>query len=382
MTHVLSILDYADRGNFEHTVIYSDDDRPGLSSYAAALVDREVSGVPLHVLRELNPSDVGVLVKLRRELSRINPDIIHCHSTKAGLIGRACALMLGRVPVVYTPHAFSFNMSTPGSLKHRVLTGLERAQRPLTSRIIAVSQTEKDLAVDEGICPAAQVALIPNGVDFRQIDSARSERRGTREALGIADDEVLLCFIGRLAPQKMPNLVVEALDILSKSGAHPTILIIGNGPSEAEIRALVTERGLDNQFRWMGWTPHDVALRYLAAGDIMLLPSKYEGMPYTALEAQALGVVPIITEVPGSRDAVISGETGLTVPFNDPQAIADAIFRLMNDGDARVCLGDRGRQHVFDNFNVRNMVLDLEDTYLEILRRPLADRGEGAADAA
>ena len=369
MTHVLSILDHANRDRFETTVIYSNDDRPGLSNYAGALKQRDINGVPLHVLRELGPKDIGILMQVHKVIQKINPDVIHCHSTKAGLIGRSCAAMLGKKPAVYTPHAFSFHMSRPGSLKHKVLTSLERIQRPVTSRIIAISQTEFDLAVDEKICPPERVALIHNGVDLRQIDEACSHRAAKREELGAKPDEVLLCFLGRLAPQKMPHLVVEALDILRKTGMRPTLLVIGEGPSEEEIRAMVAERGLGDQFRWLGWMPHDPALQYLAAADILLMPSKYEGMPYTALEAQASRVVPVITEVPGSRDAVIHGETGLAVPYNDAQAVADAVRRLIDDGDLRRRLAEAGRDHVNRNFNVKDMVLKLEETYLEILKR-------------
>lgn len=300
-------------------------------------------------------------------LRRIKPSIVHCHSTKAGVVGRMCARMFG-VPAVFTPHSFSFQMAETGTRKRRVLVGIERALGRWTDRLAAVSETERNLAVDEGVCPAARVATIPNGVDLRISDLAMSRREAIRRSLDVGEDQPVVCFIGRFAPQKMPHLVVESAEWLAGQGCRPLFWMMGNGPLEDEIKALASNKGLDGQFRWLGWQAYNDALAYLAASDIMLLPSRYEGLPYVALESQAVGTVPVLTRVPGSQDAVIADETGLLVPFDDVPALGGAVLRLIESPKERRRLACAGREYVEGSFNALKMTQSIESLYDDILR--------------
>jgi glycosyltransferase involved in cell wall biosynthesis len=368
MTHVLSILDHADHDAREHCVIFATDDRrPGVDSYRAELDRRGIPYWTVPVRQNITPEDIFAVIKTLGLIQKIKPTVVHCHSTKAGAVGRVCARICG-LPAVFTPHSFSFQMAEPNSRKRNVLVAIERFLGQWTDRIAAVSDTERNLAVDEKICPEARVATIPNGVDLGVSDVAVARRRSIRESLQMDEDQPVVCFIGRFAPQKMPHLVVEAAEWLRNRNCKPTFWMMGNGPLEDEIKELVTSRGLDDQFKWLGWQAYNEALAYLAASDVMLLPSRYEGLPYVALEAQAVGTVPILTLVPGSQDAVVPDETGILVPFNDVPAIGDAVMRLIASPDVRRKLACAGREHVNRHFNAAQMVRSIEGLYDDILR--------------
>lgn len=369
MTHVLSFLDHADHDAWEYIVIHASDDlRPGVDTYRTELADRKIVSYSVPVRQTISPRDVIAIARTLRLVRKIKPDLIHCHSTKAGFVGRICAT-LGRIPSVFTPHSFSFQMAETGSRTYRLLLAIEKALGRKTRRIAPVSETELALAVDNGICRKDKAVLIRNGVHMQQSDRAIAAAKTIRTELRIPADHVMVCFIGRFAPQKMPELVVETARALGELRHASTFLFLGNGPMEEQIQDLISAYGLQARCRWLGWQPYDKALAYLAASDTMLLPSRYEGLPYVALEAQAVGTVPVLTAVPGSSDAVIPDVTAITVPFGDVDAMASAIVKL-SDPDLRNRMAASGREFVSSQFSAANMARQIESMYASVLAVP------------
>lgn len=381
MTHVLSILDNADHDRWEHCVLYAADKaRPGVDSYKTELADRSIRGWAVPVCRDITAGDLIATSKTWKLLGEIRPAIVHCHSTKAGAIGRFCAALRGRLPTVYTPNSFSFQMAEPKTRKRSVLTAIERLLGKVTGRLIAVSQTEYDLAIREGITGADATFLIPNGVNIPQMDAAAGKRVATRQALNLSDSEPVVCFSARLAPQKMPEVVIKAAAALKSKGLSPTFLFIGGGPLEADCRDLITQLQVEENVRLLGWKPYDEALSILAASDVMVLPSRYEGLPLAALEAQAVGAVPILTQVPGSQDAIKDGETGVFVPFNDPEALGAAIQKLLLSPEQRAAFAAAGKKHIQSRYNAALMAQSVEALYGEFLKRGAADKTQPIPD--
>jgi glycosyltransferase involved in cell wall biosynthesis len=371
MTHVLSFLDKADRSKWDYSVLYATDDlRPGVDTYCSELAKRNIPSMTIPVRQGLEASDVVALIKTVKAIRRLRPALIHCHSSKAGAIGRTAA-MICNVPSLFTPHSFSFQLALNGSRKRRILTFIERQLGRITHDVAAVSETERDLAVNEGIAPAEKVHLIPNGVDIDKCEEAASHNAATRASLGIAPDEPVVCYVGRLAPQKMPHIVVEAAHaMIEKYGKSPLFLMVGNGPLEGEIDALIATKNLSSRVRRLGWLPHNETLRILSCADVMVLPSRYEGLPYVALEAQAVRTVPILTCVPGSQDTVIDDITGIFVPLDDPQALAAQIQRVITDKDLKARLEDGGILHIEKNYSSCVMARRIETMYRKALEEP------------
>ena len=369
MTHVLALLDQADHRRWDYTVLYAtDDQRPGVDNYRAALADRGVKSFSIPVRQSIKATDLAALWSTVRFIKKHRPSLVHCHSSKAGAIGRVAARICG-IPTLFSPHSFSFQLAPQGSLKRKLLTRIERVLGKWTRGIAAVSESEAALAVNERIVGLEDAHLIPNGVDLEACARARDNREKTRSDMGIADNEPVVCFVGRLAKQKMPDIVVTAAGILSHGEQCPVFLMIGNGPLEAEIDAQIEVQGLENKVKRLGWRSHDETLAILASSDVMVLPSRYEGLPYVALEAQAVQTVPILTDVPGSRDAVIDGETGLLIPVDDPAALAEAIRSLLNDKPLRDRLKQDGLKYVSQRFSSRVMAQKIQSLYKDTLGR-------------
>lgn len=367
MTHVLTLMDHFDHDRWEHCVLHAVDPmRPGVSDYQEALKARNISSWSLPVQQNITGEDAQAFFRTWRLIGKIKPDLIHCHSTKAGAVGRVCGRLRGK-RVLYTPHSFSFQMAESGTRKHKVLSRIERTLGKMTAHLIAVSATEHQLALDTGIVPQNRLSMIQNSVDCRKMDAALAARPATRDRLGLEPEEPVVCFIARFAPQKMPNIVIEAAAALAKRGNCPPFLLLGNGPLEEECRELAKKLDVDCHLHWLGWRPYEEALRILAASDFMVLPSRYEGLPFVALEAQAVETIPILTCVPGSADAIKDGETGVFVPFGDPEALADEIEALIREPERKRRLAAAGRETVRRDFNAETMARATENVYQQIL---------------
>jgi glycosyltransferase involved in cell wall biosynthesis len=291
---------------------------------------------------------------------------VHCHSTKAGVVGRVLARLHGRIPVLFTPHCFSFQGRREGSVGRRLLIAIERVLGKVTSRLITVSEDEYNDAINLRICPPSRTEMILIGVDCVDANDAMQHAPETRRSLGLAQEDAAICFLARLCAQKNPHLVVECVSHLVSRGINPFLFSVGPGPLSEEMRELAQSLGVQNNVRWLGYQPHDEAMRILAACDVMVLPSKYEGMPAAPLEAQAVGTVPIVTPVPGSRNAIIDGVTGLFVAPDDSLALADAVEKLIGDPVLRKTLSSAGREWVNENYATTKMVKSLERLYDEL----------------
>jgi glycosyltransferase involved in cell wall biosynthesis len=370
MTHVLSILNYADHAQWEHCVLYATDPaRPGVGRYKEELVGTDIRSWSTPVEQWITWGDLPALINTWRIIGKARPDIIHCHSGKAGALGRTAALLRGRIPVVYTPHSFPFQLGQQKSFKRRLLVWLERALGRVSDYITGVSETELQLALHERVIAPDKVCAINNGVDPRKMQAALGKRHLTRTAFHLKEDETVVIFLARMAAQKSPQKVVEAAAALAKKGCHPTFLMVGGGPLEEDCKALARQLGVDSQFQWLGWRPYEEGLLLLAASDMMVLPSRYEGLPFSALEAQAVETVPILSRVSGSSDAIVDGKTGLFVPYGDAEALADTMQELIARPEWRRQLACNGRETVMHCFNAEQMTRSLEEIYDKVLHK-------------
>ncbi len=229
---------------------------------------------------------------LRRALHNWQPDIVHLHATRAGLIGR-----LGRrrdeggPPVVYSPHAFAFQ-DRRGIVPWLALA-LERALAPATQALVCVSGPERDLARRHLGLDPGRLHVIENGLeaDFRQ---RLLTRQAARAALSLPPEVFLIGFCGRLVPQKDPALALAALGTTPPGQGR--LAICGDGTLAAALRRQAQHQGLESSLLWLGTVPN--LPQRLAAFDLLLLTSRYEGFPYILLEALAAGVPVLASDIP------------------------------------------------------------------------------------
>ncbi len=298
-----------------------------------AFVDRlGAAGIPATVVpmrRRIHPlADLRAASRLAKLIQRERVDVIHGHSSKAGALARLAALRVRsseRPPVVYTPNAFAFLGARRPATRWLYLAVERWLGRRATDAVICVSKSEMTLAQRHAIVPPERLALIENTVDLSRFGLDRSP--AAKSNLGLDSTRPVIGAIGRLAPQKGPAYLLRAARLLIDGGLDAQFLLVGEGELEGELLQMVTDLGLDDHVSLPGFS-NDIP-QVLAALDVFVLPSLYEGLPYTLMEAMAAGCAVVATNVMGNRDLIEDGETGLLVPPADANALARALASLM-----------------------------------------------------
>ncbi|MFE9368297.1 glycosyltransferase [Streptomyces sp. NPDC006711] len=296
--------------------------------------------------RSPGPALLGETWRAARLIRRVRPDVIHAHSAKAGVAGRLAAR--GAVPTVFQPHAWSFE--AVGGLTAWLSRGWERAAVRWTSRVVCVSEGERATGERAGVL--ASFAVVPNGVDLDHYRAPETARAAT--------DAPLVVCVGRLCRQKGQDVLLRAWRDVSRAvpGAH--LVLVGDGPDLAALRAAAP-----GSVSLVGPVT-DTAAWYRAA-DLVVLPSRWEGMALAPLEAMACGTPVVVTDVGGSAESLAPGHAPLClVPPEDPGALARALTRLLADAPLRAGLARQGHEHVTTTHDVRRTARSIAQVYRDV----------------
>ncbi|NCQ30706.1 MAG: glycosyltransferase family 1 protein [Armatimonadetes bacterium CG_4_10_14_0_8_um_filter_66_14] len=322
-------------------------------------------GVDLRVVsslwRELSPAkDARIVVDLVQLLRQLRPDLVHTHSSKAGIVGRWAA-KIARVPhVVHTVHGFSFHDYAGG--RDLYLT-LERLTARCADRLIFISEPLRRLAQERGVGRPEQYAVVPSGIDlgpFRQPDVF-----DLSEPVGFPPDGLIVGTVARLVDGKGHSQILEMAPTILEQVPEAQFVFVGAGPLQAELERQSQRIGLEGRVRFLGLrqdVPH--LLRHF---DVFLLPTLWEGMGRVFLEAQAAGVPVVANRVEGVTDVVQHGETGFLVNPGETDAMAAHVVRLLMDSELRRTMGEAGRAFVDERFSDRTMVARIGQVYDEVL---------------
>jgi glycosyltransferase involved in cell wall biosynthesis len=299
-----------------------------------------------------NKSDIRAMRRFRNYVCGYGPfDVVHCHSTKAGLVGRL-ALLGHDVKRLYTPHAFFTMQLVKASLTKWAVARLEEGLSRMCDRVIVVSAEEQSHALEIGI-PAAKLSLIPNGVSLDQPRLSTSDRTALRRKWGLRDTEVCIGFVGRMASQKSPQTLLRSFAALLQRTAVPVRLVmIGDGPLENSLRQLAAELNVDKRISWLGACD---ARPLMGAFDMFALSSESEGHSIAVLEAMAQGLPIVATRVGGISETVQHGVNGLIAPIRGVQEIATALETLVEDPALRERMGQASLA-LSQNFSLDRMV--------------------------
>jgi glycosyltransferase involved in cell wall biosynthesis len=286
-----------------------------------------------------------------RLISRWGIDIVHTHGKGPGLYGRLAARW-SRVPAVHTFHGVHYSAYSP--LGQRIYLTLERRLSRSTHTIINVSASQHAEALGLRLFRPEQGVAIVNGVDLDEIERRIVQSTVRRETLGLTPDNIVIGNVSRFDPVKQIDLLVDILQLLKPRFPHLILVLVGGGQEEQRIRRAVFERGLQQSVIFTGSLPD--ALNMYPVFDLYIAPSRKEGLPLSQVEAMAAGLPVVATDVPGHRDVVVHGETGMLVPPGDTGALAEAVASLVSDPARRKAMGESGRWRAHKEFDVRGMV--------------------------
>ena len=295
--------------------------------------------------RAPGPASILEAGSLSRIVKRAAPDLVHLHSSKAGLAGRLA--IRGNRPTLFQPHAWSF-YALGGPLGRTALAWERFAARWVTA-IVCVSEGERADGEAAGI--RANWRVVPNGVDLDVF--VVEDREAARNELGL-DSRPLAVAVGRLSRQKGMDVLLAAWPEIERRVPDAQLVVIGSGPEEDELRRRA------GSARLLG--ARDDVPSWLAAADVLVVPSRWEGLAYVVLEAMAAGRSVVATDVAGMREAL--GDTGVLVPPEDPAALAVAVA-----GALKRPHGAGARERVERLYDVRRATQGMADLYAEVLRR-------------
>jgi glycosyltransferase involved in cell wall biosynthesis len=263
-------------------------------------------------------------------------------------------------------HGWSFNDAQPAVLR-RFYVEAERAAARVTDRIVCVSRFDRDRGLDSGIGHAAQYRIFRSGIDASLYQAPRGARERLREQLGASPEDVVVGSIANFKPQKSPLDFVEAARRARLSNPRLRFLIAGDGALRPSVERAIAKADLGGVVHLLGW--RDDVPELLAAMDIFILTSLFEGLPRVVLQAMAASVPVVATDTGGVAEVVVDGETGFLVPPGNPAAAAAAIVALAGDPKTRERFAAGARARLGDEFDNRRMLRDLEDAYDELLGR-------------
>jgi glycosyltransferase involved in cell wall biosynthesis len=303
-----------------------------------------------HVLwrsgRAPGPASLVEAARLGPIVRREAPDLLHLHSSKAGLAGRLA--VREKIPTLFQPHAWSFHAL--GGLLGRAALSWERLGARWATAIVCVSDGER--AEGEAVGIRGRWAVVPNGVDLDAFTVASDEdRKVARRELGL-EDGPLAVAVGRLSRQKGVDVLLEAWPAVPRRVDGAQLVVVGSGPEEEALRRNA------GTARMVG--ARDDVRSWLAAADVVVAPSRWEGLAYVVLEAMATGRPVVASDVAGMREAL--GDTGAIVPTEDPQALADALADALKRRD-----GTGTRERIERLYDVRRSTQAMADLYAEVL---------------
>jgi glycosyltransferase involved in cell wall biosynthesis len=335
--------------------------------HVAALEAAGVRHVPVHMTRAMNPvRDLASVFDLERVFRRERPTIVHTHNPKPGLYGQLAARAAGVPYVVNTIHGFYFHEHMSPLLR-RMFILFEQIAAAQSDAILSQNPEDIITAERERITAPGVIELLGNGIDLARFSPDRAAPRAhTRASLGIAPDALVVGFVGRLVAEKGVLELFEAVAAL----ARRDVVLLVIGPLDVDKADALTPNHLRARFpgvRAVFTGMRDDLPDLYGAMDIFALPSWREGYPRSAMEAAAMALPLVVSDVRGCRQVCDHGENGLRVQVRDAAALQAALVSLLADPVLRARMGRAGRALAVQRFDERSVFVAVERTYKRLL---------------
>lgn len=323
--------------------------------HVTAIERAGIRHIAVSMSRRFTPlADLVALWRLFRVMRRERFSIVHTHTPKPGLLGQLAARMAGVPVVINTLHGFYFHdRMRPLARRFYILT--EKIAARCSDVILSQNSEDVQTAVREKICPPEKIKFLGNGIDIRRFDREKLDGAtidNLRREIGIPHGRLIIGFVGRLVAEKGVLEFLRAAQLVRERSPHIHLLFVGpidREKADALSPAVAGDYGLQDICTFTGLRV-DMPELY-ALMDVFVLPSHREGFPRSPMEASAMRVPCVVTDIRGCREAVAHEENGLLVPPGDNQKLADAITLLLADDEKRRQMGERGRQIAVARFD-------------------------------
>jgi glycosyltransferase involved in cell wall biosynthesis len=301
----------------------------------------------------------GMVLRTRKALDALRPDVVHTHQIATLLYGAAAAKLL-RVPlVVHTEHTRELYTTR---LRTRLLG---RIGAKSCDVFYCLTEDMAKQVRDTAVAPARKVRVMQNGIDISHFTESLGDRAALRQSFGVPADAPLIGTVGRLNEVKRQDVLIRAFARLRQQFTDAHLVLVGDGPARGELEKLVWDLNVGAFVHFAGFQPSSGP--YLHAMDVFSLTSRSEGMPQSMLEASVVGVPIVASRVGGIPELVQDGRTGILFELGDEAALAAAWTKLLTDRNYARSLADAANQRVRQTFSVARMAGDYHRDFLQLL---------------
>jgi glycosyltransferase involved in cell wall biosynthesis len=343
---------------------------PQTGSEGSIIEEVRDRNIPLTILpelvREVNPfKDLSALWKLYRLMRSNGFTIVHTHSSKAGVLGRIAARLAGTPIIVHTVHGWSFH-DHMAPLTKKIYVTLERLAAAFTDAMIVVAERDIRKGQKEGIGRRGQFHLIRSAIPLDEFQPDGANREVSRAELGLPQNVPVLGNVGRFSPQKNPLDWIKIAGILGNKLPDCHFLLVGDGPMRVEVENELAAQKISDRTILTGLR-RDVP-NMMAAMDVFLLTSLWEGLPRVIPQAMAMRLPIVAYRVDGTAEIIQNGETGYLCTPGKISGVADHCLNLLSNPALRLQLGQNGRELATREFNVQHMVNQIANLYEDLLK--------------
>lgn len=354
-----------DPSRYTSDVLCGVSDNPPSQNEAAALSGGiRITRLP-YLVREISPmKDARALCQIIKIIRRRKYDIVHTHTSKAGLLGRVAARIAGIKRIVHTPHGNVFQ-GYFSDFMTQIFIGIEKWCMSFTNILIALTQTGKMEHLAVGIGNEQSIRVVESGINLEPYLKTDTPKEEAKKKLGVSPEKFVVGTVARLVTVKNHRMIVNAAANMVKKAENSLFLFAGDGPLRKELEDRVAKMGLTDHFLFLGWK--NEVPEILNACDVFVMCSKNEGMGRAFVEAQAAGVPCIGTSVGGIPDVISANETGFLVHPEDSLALSDILIDLYNNPEKLSEMSRACRKWVDPQFSAKRMVETLDKIYQELM---------------
>jgi glycosyltransferase involved in cell wall biosynthesis len=344
---------------------------PAIGPEGSLIERRRAGGVPIEIVPQLRRAihpwrDWRAYRRIKQVLREFHPDVVHTHSAKGGILGRAAAAALGVPAIVHTVHGAPFH-PYQSPLAREFARRCERWAARRCHSLVSVSNAMTELMVTSGVAPREKFSTIYSGLVVEPFLAADASRDAARAELGYRSEHLVIGKIARLFTLKGHEFLIRAAPAIVAAWPNARFLLVGDGVLHRALGSQVARAGLAKHFQFLGLVPPERIPRLIAAMDIVVHVSLREGLARALVQSLLVGRPVVSYDIDGAREVVRDGETGFLVQPKSIDGLVRAISRLAADSGLRARMGTSDRQELADRFRQERMVDQLHCLYERLL---------------
>lgn len=353
--YILMLLNNMDKEKYENIIVASYDYNEGNYKKIVDIFEY------VDMCREINfVTDIKSIISIRKLIKKYQPDVVYMHSSKAGAIGRIANIGLSNVSL-YNPHGWSFNMDC-SNIKVNIYKYIEKILSLFCTKIIAISNFEKDSALKYKICKKEKINVIFNGVDIDEYYNKKDMYSIDKKELGIPDNAYVFGCVGRISKQKAPDIFIKFASLIKSEIPNSFFIMVGDGEERSSIEQMIKDYKLEDRVLITGWI--DEPMKYIKLFDQALLLSRWEGFGLVLTEYMLAQKPIIATNTNAIPDLINDGESGILVKVDDPKGVFDAAMNIYNNPEYAKFIAKNGLQNVKQRFDIKRVVYETDKIIL------------------